>query len=157
MKLAMSVLVALLAVGTARADDLNPPSGPVHVDDAAPVLVRQPGAPGPQQQQQRAEVRRMRQALRQTLLQQFDANGDGQLEPAERQNAIRVMRQMVRQLKRQQNGAKRQARMQQRLIRKYDLNHDGVVDQSEMPPGVARRLRRLDRNGDGWVDQADAP
>jgi hypothetical protein len=64
---------------------------------------------------------------------------------------------MVRQLKRKQNGAKRQARMQQRLIQKYDLNHDGVVDQSEMPPGMARRLRKLDRNGDGWVDRGDAP
>jgi len=89
--------------------------------------------------------------------QRFDANGDGRLEPRERKHAIKALRRMARQLARQERRGERGARMQEKLIRKYDLNHDGVVDQNEMPPGVARRLQRLDRNRDGWVDGADQP
>jgi len=49
----------------------------------------------------------------------------------------------------------RRAKRIQKLIRKYDLNHDGVVDQGEMPPRLAQRLQKLDRNGDGWLDAND--
>jgi hypothetical protein len=156
MKLAMFVLASLLAAGSARADDLNPPSGPVHVDDPAPVLVNHqaPAVRDPAVRQQR---RAERQAFRQMLLQRFDHNGDGKLEPRERKQAIRALRQMARQLARQERRAEREGRIQRRVIRKYDLDGDGNVDPNEMPPGMARRMRRMDRNGDGWVDQADAP
>jgi hypothetical protein len=49
----------------------------------------------------------------------------------------------------------RRAKRIQKLIRKFDLNHDGVVDQGEMPPRLARRMQKLDRNGDGWLDAND--
>jgi len=57
-------------------------------------------------------------------------------------------------LRRERRQLRRERRIQ-KIIRKYDLNHDGVVDQGELPPRLARRLARLDRNGDGWIDQAD--
>jgi hypothetical protein len=58
------------------------------------------------------------------------------------------------ELRRERRQLRRERRIQ-KIIRKYDLNHDGVVDQGELPPRLARRLARLDRNGDGWIDQAD--
>jgi hypothetical protein len=58
------------------------------------------------------------------------------------------------ELRRERRQLRRERRIQ-RIIRKYDLNHDGIVDQGELPPRLARRLARLDRNGDGWIDQAD--
>ena len=42
-----------------------------------------------------------------------------------------------------------------KIIRKYDLDHDGNVDAGEMPPAVGAKLRRFDRNGDGWVDPSE--
>lgn len=62
--------------------------------------------------------------------------------------------QQRREMRMQRRELRREKRIQ-RIIRKYDLNHDGVVDQGEMPPRLARRLQRLDRNGDGWIDAAD--
>lgn len=58
------------------------------------------------------------------------------------------------ELRRERRQLRRERRIQ-RIIRKYDLNHDGIVDRGELPPRLARRLARLDRNGDGWIDQAD--
>ena len=77
----------------------------------------------------------------QMMLQRFDMNHDGRLEPRERRIAKRELRH---------------ERKMRKLIRKYDLNHDGFVDQGEMPPRMARKLRRWDTNHDGWVDGADA-
>jgi hypothetical protein len=74
----------------------------------------------------------------------------------------RAERQMRRQgpgMGQGQRGGKlrkmRRIRRIRKLIRKYDLNHDGVVDQGEMPPRLAQRMQRLDRNHDGWLDAAD--
>ena len=93
------------------------------------------GAPNPARAERRAERRQM-------MLQRFDVNHDGRLEPRERRIARRELRH---------------ERKLRKLIKKYDLNHDGVVDQGEMPPRMARKLRRWDTNHDGWVDGADAP
>jgi EF hand len=46
-------------------------------------------------------------------------------------------------------------RQLRQTIRRYDLNGDGNVDPSEMPPAAAQRMRPMDRNGDGWVDEND--
>jgi hypothetical protein len=92
--------------------------------------------------EQRAERRLEHRAeRRERMLQRFDANGDGRLEPSERRIAKRE---------------RRHERKLRKLIKKYDLDHDGVVDQGEMPPRMARKLRRLDTNHDGWVDGGDA-
>jgi hypothetical protein len=135
MKLVPLFVAATLALtGIARADDLQDPYSEA----------------GPRERprhQQSPELRRM-------LLERFDANGDGRLEPRERRHAVRALRKLERKLARQ-DGQEMRARKLQRLIRKYDLNGDGNVGPGEMPPALAKRMRRMDRNGDGWVDQND--
>ena len=92
-----------------------------------------------------------RAPMKQMLLERFDRNHDGRLEPRERRQAARALRRIARKLA----GKGDNARMRQKIIQRYDLNHDGNVDPSEMPPGVARRLQRMDHNRDGWVDDND--
>ncbi len=58
-------------------------------------------------------------------------------------------------MEKKQRRLERRARRIQKVIRKYDLNHDGVVDRSELPPRLAARMQKLDRNHDGWVDAND--
>ena len=126
-------------------------------------------------------VDRPRGELRQLLLERFDKNHDGQLDPKERRHAIRALRRIAhrmavqerrearraerepvrdanreadREARRADREARRQARMRA-LVQRYDRNGDGVVTPDEMPPGVARRLQPLDRNGDGWLDERD--
>ena len=95
--------------------------------------------------------------LKQALMEQFDRNGDGRLEPRERMRAIRVLNRIERRLAGKDGGpqgGRREARMK-KLIERFDTNHDGNVDRSEMPPGAARKLRRFDRDGDGWVEPGE--
>jgi Ca2+-binding EF-hand superfamily protein len=103
---------------------------------------------------------RPRGQLHQLLLERFDRNHDGRLDPQERRHAIRALRRLARRMElqdgRAERGARREARMRE-LVRRYDRNGDGVVSPDEMPPGLARRLQRLDRNGDGWLDERDQP
>lgn len=75
MKLASLLLGTLLATtGTAAADEvLHPPGGAVVVEA------------------QRAKLRR-------AILEAFDANGDGRLEPRERRRAVRALRRMEHRL-----------------------------------------------------------
>ncbi|MBL0215971.1 MAG: hypothetical protein IPQ07_19085 [Myxococcales bacterium] len=156
MKLLTFVLAGLLG-GTqlAAADDLSDPyagSAPEGSYEQAP-----PQAPvqGPRRGGQRG---RRGAQLRQLLVQRFDANGDGRLEGRERRQAARALRQLA---KRFSQGGQRGQRGQrggngrQKLIQKYDLDHDGNVGPGELPPRVQQGLRRMDRNGDGWVDQGD--
>lgn len=138
MKLVALFVASLLAVPVAaRADEvLNPPGGPVEA------------MPSPQQRQKN-------RALKQALMQQFDTNGDGRLEPRERMRAVRVLQRIERKLAgRDARGAQQRPRMK-KLIQRFDTNHDGTVDQSEMPPGAARKLRHLDRDRDGWVEPGE--
>jgi hypothetical protein len=80
----------------------------------------------------------------------FGPAGQPQIQPAPRDPA----RAQMRRIRREQRMLRREMRIA-KLIRKYDLNHDGVVDRGEMPPRLARRLQRLDRNHDGWLDAND--
>jgi Ca2+-binding EF-hand superfamily protein len=102
--------------------------------------------------------------FRQLLLERFDRNHDGRLEPQERRQAIRTLRRIARKMAMQERRVEgREARQgghqrgdrRERLLRRFDTNHDGVIGPDEMPPGMARRLRPLDRNGDGWLDDRD--
>ena len=110
-----------------------------------------------------ANPARPRGQFRQLLLERFDRNHDGRLEPQERRQAIRTLRRIARKMAMQERRAEgREARQdgrrgdrRERLLRRFDTNHDGVVGPDEMPPGMARRLRPLDRNGDGWLDDRD--
>ncbi len=91
--------------------------------------------------------------LRQALLERFDRNHDGRLEPNERRHAIRALHQIERRLVRQERRAER--REINGAVQRYDRNGDGVAGPGEVPLREQRRLRRLDRNGDGWVDGND--
>ncbi|HEX3480393.1 MAG TPA: EF-hand domain-containing protein [Kofleriaceae bacterium] len=146
MKLAALAFLTTLGLGGVAAADpaapINPPAGPV----------------APRAERPRGE--RPRGELRQVLLERFDRNHDGRLDPQERRHAIRALRRLARRMeiqeRRGEQGARREARMRE-LVRRYDRNGDGVVSPDEMPPGLARRLQRLDRNGDGWLDERDRP
>jgi Ca2+-binding EF-hand superfamily protein len=148
MKLAALAFLTTLGLGGVAAADpagpINPPAGPV--------------AP-------RAD--RPRGQLRQLLLERFDRNRDGRLDPEERRHAIRALRRLARRMemqdrrgergdRREARGDRREARMRE-LVRRHDRNGDGVVSPDEMPPGLGRRLQRLDRNRDGWLDERDRP
>ena len=129
MKLAFLALAGLLGLGSlAHAD----PDGLRH---------RRGGGP--------------RGQVRQALLERFDHNHDGRLEPRERAQAIRALRHLTRRLARQQQGAMGRIRGERRVIERFDANGDGAVGPNEVPPGVADRMRHLDHNRDGWVDDAD--
>jgi len=93
--------------------------------------------------------------LRQLLLERFDRNHDGRLEPQERRRAIRALRKLARRMAMQERRAENRDGRERALIRRFDSNGDGVVGPEEMPPGLARKLRPLDRNGDGWLDDRD--
>jgi Ca2+-binding EF-hand superfamily protein len=146
MKLAALAFLTTLGLGGVAAAD---PAGPIH-PPAGPVA---PRGDRPRGELPRGELRR-------ALLERFDRNHDGRLDPEERRHAIRALRRLARRMEMQERrgerGAGREARMRE-LVRRYDRNGDGVVSPDEMPPGVARRLQRLDRNGDGWLDERDRP
>ena len=93
--------------------------------------------------------------LRQLVLERFDANHDGRLEPRERRHAVRALRHLARKLAMQDRRTGERARRARGMARRHDRNGDGVVGPDEMPPGAARRLQPLDQNSDGWLDDRD--
>lgn len=103
----------------------------------------------------RPEAGRPRGQLHQLLLERFDRNHDGRLEPQERRRAIRTLRRLARRLAMQERRAENQGARPRGLARRFDTSGDGVVGPEEMPRGRAHRLRPLDRNGDGQLDDRD--
>jgi hypothetical protein len=104
-----------------------------------------------------AEPARPGAKLHQVLLERFDRNHDGRLEPRERRRAVRALRKLARRMAMQDRRAEHRGVRERELVRRFDTNGDGVVGPEEMPPGLARKLRPLDRNGDGWLDERDRP
>jgi Ca2+-binding EF-hand superfamily protein len=102
-----------------------------------------------------AEPARPRGQLHQLLLERFDRDHDGRLEPQERRRAIRALRKLARKMARQGHRGDNQGARARGMVRRFDRNGDGVVGPDEMPPGLARKLRPLDRNRDGWLDDRD--
>lgn len=143
MKLAVLALSFLLGSGIAHADRFDSPAPLDPYADAAPS--HPTGGRG----QWRKKFQRSR--LRQALVQQFDQNGDGRLQPTERKQAARALRKLAHRL--QQQG--RQGR--ERLIQRYDIDGDGNLGPGEIPPRVKNRLRKVDRNDDGWIGNDELP
>lgn len=121
-----------------------------------------------------AQPAQPRGQFHQLLLERFDRNHDGRLEPQERKRAIRALRRLARRLaiherrvemrgQRGQGGPDVRAPGRapgprgQGMLRRFDANGDGVLTPDEMPPGVARRLRSFDRNGDGAISPDELP
>ena len=125
MKLVIAGFIALLVLpAVAAAEDIGPPGGSIYTE--APPY-RGDGAP----------LRgRGRGRLRAVVIAKFDANGDGRLQPQERQRAKRALRE----------------KRIERLFRRFDTTGDGNVGPEEMPRGQARKLRGLDRDRDGWLE-----
>jgi len=94
-----------------------------------------------------------RKQLRALVMQHFDANGDGRLEPRERKQAARALKRLATRMERQQGRKARRAKM----IRRFDLNRDGNLGPGEVPPAIADELRPLDRDGDGWLQGNELP
>jgi hypothetical protein len=103
---------------------------------AAALLVPSLAAANPDQRGDRRAERRAK------ILERFDANRDGQLDPREKRQAKTAMR-----VQRMERRAKRL----QRLIERFDRNRDGNLGPGEVPPKAMHKLKRLDRDGDGWV------
>ena len=57
------------------------------------------------------------------------------------------------------DGGDRRAERRQRMLERFDTNHDGRLDRRERRQAKQMRrqnkLRRFDRNGDGWIDARD--
>jgi hypothetical protein len=83
---------------------------------------------------------------KQKLLEKYDTNGNGQLDPSERA-------QMRADMK-----AKRQERRQE-MLAKYDLNKDGKLEPDErrlmLEDRAAKRFDKLDVNGDGVLTKQE--
>jgi Ca2+-binding EF-hand superfamily protein len=103
-------------------------------------------------QQQRAQ-----RPLRRMLLAHFDRNHDGRLEPRERMRAAKALHKLANRLAKRDGRANDRAARKQKLIRRFDLDHDGNIGPGEMPPGLANELRPLDRDGDGWLQGNELP
>jgi Ca2+-binding EF-hand superfamily protein len=157
MKLAAIVMVTSLGLGGAAfADRAAAPDPP----PAAPSVAAAPRPPHGQ--------------FRERLLEQFDRNHDGILQPNERRRAIHALRRLAARMAMEERRREaRDARVasrttdrpapirpDERLARRLhqlDTNHDGTIEADEMPPGLARRLRRFDRNGDGVLTPDELP
>jgi EF hand len=157
MKLAVLAVTLLFGSGIAHADR-DPFASPAPVDpyadpvdpytDAAPV---DPFAQRTGPWQKKAKRARLRQAL----VQRFDQNGDGRLQPNERKQAARALKKLAHRL--QQQGRQHGPSRRERLIQRFDLNGDGNLGPGEVPPRVKNRLRNVDRNDDGWIGTDELP
>lgn len=94
-----------------------------------------------------------RRALRQRMIEQFDADGDGRLTGPERRAARRAMTQVKRQHQAERRVAKR-ARRFDRIVARMDADGDGVIGPGEAGARL-ERLRRFDLDGDGWVTKQE--
>jgi len=150
MKLAVLAVSLLLGSGIAHADRFASPAPVDPYADAAPVDPFAAGGSG------RWRKKAQRGRLRQALVQQFDRNGDGRLQPKERKQATRALRKLAHRL--QQQGRQLQGTSRRdRLIQRYDLDGDGNLGPGEVPPRVKKRLRKIDRNGDNWIGNDELP
>jgi len=94
-----------------------------------------------------------RKQLRALVMQHFDRNGDGQLQPGERKQAARALKRLAHRMERAHARKARRAK----LIRRFDLDGDGSLGPGEVPPAIADELRPLDQDGNGWLQGNELP
>jgi Ca2+-binding EF-hand superfamily protein len=102
------------------------------------------------------DVKVMRKHMKQRLIEKYDADGDGRLTGAEKQQAKKAMkaaRKKMRKARRLARIARREARFD-RIIDRLDADGDGRVGPEEAGDRF-QRLQRFDRNGDGWVTREE--
>jgi hypothetical protein len=114
--------------------------------------------------------------VRQILLEHFDRDHDGRLQPQERRRAVRALRMLARRLAMQdharapggprgvigrfdadRDGVIRPGEMPPRMFQRFDADRDGVVHPGELAQRRADKLRRLDRDGDGAIGPGEMP
>jgi hypothetical protein len=103
------------------------------------------------------------QSLRVLVMQHFDRNHDGRLEPRERKQAKRALRRLAQRMTAKRidrpraRGREPGDARRNKLIKRYDLDRDGDIGPGEMPPVLADELRPLDVDGDGWLQGNELP
>jgi hypothetical protein len=104
-----------------------------------------------------ADAPQQKRPLRQFLLQKFDRNHDGKLQPRERKQAAKVLHKLAKRLAKADAKAGHRGQRRQKFIDRFDMNQDGNIGPGEMPPALADELRPLDRDGDGWLQGDELP
>ena len=112
-------------------------------------------------------VDRPRGELRQLLLERFDKNHDGQLDPKERRHAIRAIRRIAHRMAVQERREARRANREAGRDANRDANREAGRDadrEARRADREARRqarmralVQRYDRNGDGVVTPDEMP
>jgi hypothetical protein len=87
--------------------------------------------------------------IREALIKKFDANGNGQLEPAELEAAkaaLEKMRSEKGKGKGKGNGGKGDGARREAMLKKFDVNGNGKLDPDEMQAAKAElQKRRADK------------
>ena len=83
-----------------------------------------------------------RAAGREKLLQKFDANGNGQLDPEERQAAKEARRMRADKGGKGQGGPAPDPERRKKLMERFDKNGDGKLDESERAAAKEARAKR---------------
>lgn len=97
----------------------------------------------------------------QELLRRYDLNHDGKLDDQELAAAHEAMLRdtFAAQASLQQSlggpGSERAKLVRAQLLKKFDVNHDGQLDEDERAAAKKFFLDRYDRNHDGRLDEAE--
>jgi hypothetical protein len=83
--------------------------------------------------------------MREALMKKFDANGNGQLEPAELEAAKAALEKMRNQQGKGKNkgkGGKADGARRETMLKKFDANGNGMLDPDEMQAAKAQMQQR---------------
>jgi hypothetical protein len=81
-------------------------------------------------------------AVREKFLQKFDANGNGQLDPDEREAAKEAMQKRREQGGKGQGGVGKDPERRRKILEKFDKDGDGKLSESERAAAKEARGKR---------------